>query len=214
MILPSSVVKAYGKEQAAIMKSAKSDLRRIANMLDWSGDVDELVLNREAMTSVMADVVSRYGPAAAANAAELFEAMDEAYTGKYQMAEIEADTVFDAVNSTVHYAARSLFPGDGLPPDVEAFISRIESAAVRMINGQAMETMTANNRDGIRYARVTNGEKVCPLCEELASRGYVWAVDELIEPHDGCMCSLVPGFGDDPEIKDVGTLYADLDDIF
>lgn len=214
MILPKSVVDSYGKEQLAIMRKAQGEIKRVAKMLNWTDDVEELMLNRQAMTAITSDIVSKYGAAAAANAAELFEAMDEAFTGTYKVAAIEADTVYQAVNASVHFAAESLFPGDGMPPDVDAFVSRICNSATRMINQQAMDTMAANHRDGVMYRRVTNGDNICPLCEELASRGYVWDVDQLIEPHDGCMCSLVPGFGEDPEIKDTGVLYPDLDDLF
>lgn len=214
MILPREVVDRYGKEQAKIMKTASAKVSDVAGMLDWTGSAEELMLNRDAMISVMSDIVSSHGAAAAANAAELFEAMDEAYTGTYRVAQMEADTVLSEVASTVRYAAGSLFPGDGAPPDVDAFVSRLCNATIKLVNRQAMDTMAANDRSGVKYRRVTNGGKVCPLCEELASRGYVWDVDELIEPHDGCMCSLVPGFGDDPEIKQTGNPYPEIDDLF
>lgn len=214
MILPRHVVDSYGREQGAIMKKASSEIARVANMLDWTGDYSELILNRDAMVAVMGDTVTKYGGAAAANAAELFESMDEAFTGTYKAATMEAETVLANVKSTVHFAAGSLFPGDGAPPDVDAFVKRLCDATVRMVNQQAMDTMRANNRAGVMYRRVVNGSKTCFDCYDLASRGYVWEVDELIEPHDGCMCSLVPGFGEDPEIVSTGNPYPEIDDIF
>lgn len=205
MNLPRAVVNAYGAEQARIMKAATSEILRVSGMLDWTGDYEELILNREAMTSVTADIVSRYGGAAAANAAELFEVMEEAFTGKYKAAVMDTELTYSTVNSMVHFAARSLFPEDGAPADVDAFLSRVTSAAVRMINQHAMDTMKANGGEGLMYSRVTNGEKVCPLCEELAERGYVWDAEDLFAPHDGCMCSLVPGFGETRRLPKPGS---------
>lgn len=211
--LPERAIDTYGREQAAIMREAKSKIKEVAALLDWSPSYENLVMNREAMIAVMGDVVSSRGMAAAANAAELFEVLSEAATGRYKAAKMAEGITYDRVSQAVHYAARSLFPEDQSGPDVEGFVSRVCESTVRMVNSQAMDTMAANQSRGIFYKRVVGGDNVCPLCEELASRGYVWDVDELIEPHDGCMCSLVPGFNDGGGGL-TGNVYPELDDIF
>lgn len=200
MNIPETVVDDYGKEQAAIMGQAQTELRRYAELLNWSGDYSELIANRDAMAEAMEQIVRRNGSAAAANAAELWESLWEAFTGQFRPAKVKADTDISAITETVHFAAGSLFPGDGQPPNVDAFLSRLDSTVVRMVNQQAMDTMVANHMPGTKYRRVTNGSKVCKLCKELEGRGYVWDVDDLVKPHDGCMCTLMPGFGEKPKI--------------
>lgn len=200
MIIPRGVTDAYGAEQAQLMRAAREEIAAAAEMLDWNVDYEGLQKNRDAMEQVMLDAVARYGDAAAANAAEFFESAKEAFSGKFEAARITSSFDAEQVRKTVHFAAESLFQKGG-EVDAGSFVSRLQNAAVRMVNKQAMDTMTGNGGDNIEYCRVTGGDNVCPLCEELESRGYVWDYDDLVQPHDGCMCTLVPGFGDNPSLS-------------
>lgn len=203
MKLSRAAANRYTRTIGFLSEQAQMDLALAVASLDWdTADIKALEANRNYVIAKAWQIAQRYGTAAASEAADYFEACAAAAAPRAKIAAKVADSArIEGVDASVRYAAGALFKSGGA--DVKSFTDIVNGALCRMVVTAANETIAQSGKDAgvkVRYARIIGDENPCELCIDLASRGFVWAEDELIEPHDHCKCALVPGFGDNPEL--------------
>lgn len=208
MIIPKETVDYYLAITKALTSAACRDVRALYDSFDWAtATADDMVIYRALIQDAAVTAVNTYGTAQAASAAEYFDMLAEAVGSRRRATEMAEVAESSQVAASVHNAACSLFPQESLlegdspfGPDPEAFMSQVEGAITRYVTEAGNRTMRANGGDSVRYARMLNDDDPCDICQELASRGFVWGSDEVVYVHDHCKCSMVPGFGRDVEI--------------
>lgn len=151
---------------------------------------DEL---RGALLTFVPALGERYGDLAAAAAADWYEEVKLAETGKPGAA-VLADVDRDALVEATRWAVGDLYHGD----PIETW-RKLEKSLLRHVKNAGRGTVQRSaQRDGVAFARVPSGAKTCAFCEMLASRGFVYGSAELAGSihryHDGCDCQQVPEF--------------------
>lgn len=184
---------AYG---ARAVELARAEL----NAFFYGLDLAKPELARDALLEFMPMLAQEYGDAAAAAAAEWYEAQRAAQVaGRY--AAVLGETVPDAqVQGSVRYAAGHLF-GDDPAQTLEV----LSGALQRFVLYGSRDTIARNaGRDPARprFARVPTGAKTCAWCTMLASRGFVYMTRETAgmardHYHDDCDCQVVADFSKD-----------------
>jgi hypothetical protein len=195
---------------AAVVSRARGDLNRF-----WGGlDLTKPDAARDALLGYVPALVSTYGEVASTVAADWYEtarAKQVRSRKRFSVLTVAPETDAAAIGS-VRYAAGHLYTGSpGLMLPV------LSGAVQRHIAGVSRRTIGDNvRRDPARphYARIPQGPKTCAFCEMLASRGFVYATEDLAggdgsEFHDECDCQIVADWSDSPSIAgyDPGELY-------
>lgn len=149
---------------------------------------------RNALLEFMPVLAQEYGDAAAAAAAEWYEAQRAAQVGGSYQA-VLADTVATSqAQGSVRYAAGHLF-GD----DPAQTLALLGGSLQRFVEYGSRDTIARNvGRDSARprFARVPTGAETCAFCMMVASRGFVYyskeTAGEFSHYHDKCDCQIAP----------------------
>lgn len=195
----------YANNIKAISEVAERSFVESIASLPWDGvDIATLEANRDYAIAKIFQNIETYGNAAAAEAADFFEAVASS-AGRKALA-VGADIAevadFVEINASARWAAGSLFTETGIP-DVAAFSERCSGAITRMVMKAANETIVNSakaNKMPVKWARIVTDAKACDDCIRLASYGFTWDEGDFFEIHDHCHCAFVPGFGDDPQL--------------
>lgn len=151
---------------------------------------------RDALLTFIPALGERYGDLAAAAAADWYEEVKLAATGKPGVA-VLAEVDRDALEQAVRWAADDLYHGN--PIDTWR---KLEKSLLRHVKNAGRGTIQRSaTRDGVAFARVPSGAKTCAFCTMLASRGFVYGSAEkagsIDRYHDECDCQQVPDFAMD-----------------
>ena len=180
------------RSQQSAARMARDQLRKLWGLYGHL-PADQL---RDALLTFLPALGERYGDLAAAAAADWYEEVKLAATGKPGAA-VLAEVDRAALEQAVRWAATDLYHGD--PTDTWR---KLEGSLMRHVKNAGRGTIQRSaTRDGIAFARVPSGAKTCAFCEMLASRGFVYGSAELAGSihryHDDCDCQQVPGFAMD-----------------
>lgn len=201
-------VEALAADTAAVIARANADLERMWQRI-WSSIPDgptKAAAVRDQLLLHIPRLVERYGEAAAAAAADWYDALRERAGAEGAYSARAAEVVrAKVVERDVRYHAGRLWTETpaGLLPALGLVVSKRVGQATR-------DTVSASVlRDPARprWARVPRGAKTCAWCTALASRGPVYltsgrAGDPLAEDarrfHADCDCQAVPVWRGDP----------------
>ena len=189
--------RAYNEAVAKITDAAKT---ATANRLaDWLADHKGATVARarEEAQCILAANVKMYSQAAAALAADWYDAQGRAAGAKLDRAVTSVTVDRYSLSKTVHYQAQKLIDGD-----VDGFCDAVgewaENEAKRALNATIMANAKRDRRKGVMFARVTSGRNTCAFCLMLASRGAVYhtrqSAGELGQYHRHCSCKIVPSY--------------------
>lgn len=186
-------MEAYARALAAASETSGSEVaasvRRVMDALPGA----DVATVREAAVQAVANSVKRYGNAASALAAELFDEVMEAEGIEAPRAEAWDGPDADAISQGVRYQAGKLASGDA-----DGFLDGVSELASYHTRRAASSTVARNVSRagrGVRYARVPTRANPCPYCLMLASRGFVYRNEQTAGAgsHRHCTCVLVPG---------------------
>lgn len=135
-------------------------------------------------------ISTTYGEAAAALAAEMYDAIGLVSGMFLDPAEVAATARIAQVDWTVRGAAKT------------QNVHEVASAVGRLVKKAGVDTMLQNaKRDGAEVAWVPNGD-TCAFCIALASRGWRDADSSYQEHiHSNCDCTLATRFNNQTSIK-------------
>ena len=196
---------AYTDYFAAV--KACSEEAQNALMTVWrSVDFSNPPAARDMLLQTLPAIVDTYGGATAEAAAEMYEAVLFAelnITRNVPIAEISVD----GMESSVRYAAGSIFDGD--PSKAFDILRKALDYYVKLpARNTVEENVIADKKLGARYARVPQGDTTCEFCVMLASRGFVYRSKKSADPiegrggyHTDCDCLPVVSFKDDPVVE-------------
>lgn len=192
----------YYKAVKACSQAAQRDFAKIWALLDF----DDLDASKLMLLDLLPGMVDKYGDAAAEAAAEMYEAVCLAETGKYTTAELaKADQ--RKVRRSVYYAAALMAKGEH-----QRAFAALRRALDYHVKNPARKTIENNaRRDGARWARVPQGAETCEFCTMLASRGFVYHSEDTAKGdhgyHTDCDCLPVPSFNADTVVPDYDPEY-------
>lgn len=195
----ASEVTAYRRAQQAVAAAARGHLASF-----WAGlDVWEVVQVREALETFFPALVSQYGDAAAALAADWFEGLTGA------KAVLGAPVAEARANASMRWALGSILNGSP-----EQALATLGVVLDKFVKEPGRDTIAASASEaGIGYARVPFGAETCAFCLMLASRGAVYQSRESAgighEFHGDCDCVVTPIRDDNdfPKGYDPDALY-------
>ena len=196
-MISSTQWKAYNEAVAKITDAAKT---ATANQLaDWLADHKGATVaeSREEAQRILAANAETYSQAAAALAADWYDAQGKAAGAKLDRAVTSVTVDRDSLSKTVRYQAQKLIDGD-----VDGFCDAVgewaENEAKRALNATITANAKRDRRKGVMFARVTSGRNTCAFCLMLASRGAVYhtrqSAGELGQYHRHCSCKIVPSY--------------------
>lgn len=199
-MISSTQWKAYNEAVAKITDAAKA---ATANQLaDWLADHKGATVAeaREEAQRILAANAETYSQAAAALAADWYDAQGKAAGAKLDRAVTSVTVDRDSLSRTVRYQAEKLVDGD-----VDGFCDAVgewaENEAKRALNATIMRNAKRDRRKGVMFARVTSGRNTCTFCLMLAGRGAVYhsrkSAGELGQYHRHCSCKIVPSYSGD-----------------
>ncbi len=189
--------KAYNEAVAAITDQARD--ATAAEMRSWlfehpTATLDETREEAARILSVQADVYSR---AAAALAADWYDAQGRAAGMRLDRAVTAVTVDEESLSKTVHYQMGKCVGGD-VGGFCDALGEWAENQAKRALNETIVANAKRDKKKGVRFARVTSGRNTCSFCLMLASRGAVYhtrkSAGELGQYHRHCSCKIVPSY--------------------
>ncbi len=189
--------RAYNEAVAKITDAAKT---ATANQLaDWLADHKGATVAeaREEAQRILAANAETYSQAAAALAADWYDAQGKAAGAKLDRAVTSVTVDRGSLSKTVRYQAQKLVDGD-----VDGFCDAVgewaENEAKRALNATIMRNAKRDRRKGVMFARVTSGRNTCGFCLMLAGRGAVYhtrqSAGEMNRYHRHCSCKIVPSY--------------------
>lgn len=162
--------------------------------------------------TVTAELVERYGDAAAVAAADWYDELREAAGAPGRFRAVMADPAPpEQAAAVARWAADPLFAAE---PDQDAALRHLAGGVQRLVLQPARETI-ANSVDrdpaDARWARVPSGATTCAFCRLLASRGAVYHSEETAgglanSYHSKCDCVPTPIWPGESEPYDVDAL--------
>lgn len=189
--------KAYNEAVAAITDQARD--ATAAEMRSWlfehpTATLDETREEAARILSVQADVYSR---AAAALAADWYDAQGRAAGMRLDRAVTSVTVDGESLSKTVHYQMGKCVGGD-VGGFCDALGEWAENQAKRALNETIVANAKRDKKKGVKFARVTSGRNTCSFCLMLASRGAVYhtrkSAGELGQYHRHCSCKIVPSY--------------------
>lgn len=201
MVDPRTYTEYYNSVKAC-SQAAQRDFAKIWAILDF----EDLQGSKMLLLNLLPGMVEKYGDAAAEAAAEMYEAVCLAETGKYTIAEL-SKVDQQKVRNSVYFASSLIAKGE----HGKAF-SALRKAMDYHVKYPARKTIENNaRRDGARWARVPQGAETCEFCTMLASRGFVYHTEETAGGghgyHTDCDCLPVPSFKADTVVPDYDPEY-------
>lgn len=192
-----SIYTDYYKSVKSCSQAAQREFSKIWAILDFG----DLGWSRTLLLELLPGVVSKYGDAAATAAAEMYEAVCLAETGKAVVAELAEPSV-KKIRRSVQYASSIMAKGD-----FQKAFSELRKAVDYYVKDPARMTVeNSAKRDGARWARVPTGPETCEFCVMLASRGFVYHSETTAKGkhgyHTDCDCMPVPSFKADTVVPD------------
>nr|DAV56277.1 MAG TPA: minor capsid protein [Caudoviricetes sp.] len=193
----SDVYADYFKAVKGCSKAARNDFAKVWAMLDFE-DKDYSI---SLLLDLLPGLVDKYGEAAATAAAEMYEAVMVASTGRLVPAEL-SETYGRKIVKSVYFASDLIRRGE-----YQRARSVLDSAIDYYTKQPARNTVYRNaKRDGARYARVPTGAETCEFCLMLASRGWVYHTEEAAggkgnSYHTDCDCMPVVSFSKNPVVE-------------
>lgn len=183
-MVDQSVYKNYFEAVKRCSLAAQSDFEKVLALVDLNNIAAAIALLEELLPGI----VEMYGNAAATAAAEMYEAVLLAETGKATTAYLAA-TESEKMRGAVGYAASLLSDGK-----VNKAITMLRKNIDYYVKEPARQTVTESaKRDGVRWARVPQGRETCGWCVLLASRGFVYHSEHTAHGyHANCDCMPVP----------------------
>lgn len=194
---------------------ARNDLDQFWSAMNTDGN-PELV--RNALLDFFPELVTVYGDAAAALAADFYDELRQVPPSAARFRALLAEPVeTEQARASARWALGPLFQS---APDPVQTLANLSGATQRLVLQPGRSTIvTSAGRDAVRtgFARIPQG-KTCRFCTMVASRGFVYATAESAGAnnrwHDGCDCVVIPGYsaGDLPEghdLEDLRRLYAE-----
>ncbi len=159
----------------------------------WQATAHDLDALHDAVNMMAPPIAAKYGQASGTLAAELWEEIYRADTGKRASAILDSEDDAHLFEASSGYA----FSGDAVDPDKA--VAHVMGTMNKAVNGHARRTMTRNTANhGGRYARVPTGDTTCAFCLMLASRGFVYhsaeSAGEFDSYHPHCDCQVVASF--------------------
>lgn len=193
------------KLQDQLVDRALNDLERLYKALDLSDGVKA----REALVTIITDLVGIYGQASTKLAVDTFMRMrgQAGITSRYQP-KLAPGVENAVIEGSVKWAVSTLF-GDAY--DEAVTLSKLKDLTTRHVLHQGRVSVAMNVTDrqsgSYAYARILGPGENCKFCLMLSSRGYSYKSAKSASSgfHDGCRCSVVAGFegveveGYDPE---------------
>ena len=200
--IPASAVNAYREALGAVSVQARSRARALVRA--WcAAHPGDVAGAREYARAAVAEIVARYGDAAAEAACAVYDELAAQSGSEVPAAEIDNEPDEDQIERVARYQAGKLAGGDA-----EGFAESMASYAAYAARSAAQATVEANcRRDNVRYARVPGGSETCPWCTMLASRGFAYWSREAAghASHRNCDCVVVPGFDGMDEVEGYDT---------
>lgn len=192
----------YYRSVKACSQAAQRDFMKIWALLDF----EDLETSKMLLLDLLPGMVAKYGDAAAEAAAEMYEAVCLAETGKATTAEL-AKASEKKVRNSVYYASSLMAKGEH-----DRAFGVLRAALDYHVKRPARKTVENNaRRDGARWARVPQGAETCEFCVMLASRGFVYHTEETAGSghgyHTDCDCLPVPSFNADTVVPDYDPDY-------
>jgi hypothetical protein len=178
----------YVSRLSAIDKTATKELGELVGRISnfsFSNPEHMALLVTEAYT-----ISTEYGEAAAALAAEMYDAVGLASGMFLDYAEVAETASIAQVDWTVRGAAKT------------QNMNEVTSAVGRLVKKAGIDTVLKNaKRDGAEVAWVPNGD-TCAYCIALAARGWRDADNSYQEHiHSNCDCTLATRFNGNTSIK-------------
>ena len=195
MEIPRSSLDRLTEELNALSGAGRQMVENALANAEWA-DVAEL---RAVMAEVMELVCGEMTDLAAARAAEFYDDVREASTGRRLGALAESGREPEATEGAVRALVQSVVETGA----VERLSRELGDRVDYEVKRAAGECILGNGRrDPLkpRYARVPSGSETCPFCVMLASRGFVYldsdtaGADSPDHYPPTCDCRIVPGF--------------------
>ena len=152
---------------------------------------------REAAKAILSGHAQAYDKAAAALAAEWYDAQGRAAGMKLDRAVTAAAYDAGGVDRVARYRARKYAEGD-LAGFAAMCGEYAANDAMRSVNKTILKNVGRDRKWGVKFARVTSGRNTCAFCLMLAGRGAVYhsrrSAGEMNRYHRHCACKVVPCF--------------------
>lgn len=149
---------------------------------------------REALSDVLPALVTTYGTASAAFAADWYDELRDEVGAGGRFFAITAAVNEQGADVLARWGVGPLFDGD---PDWGAARTLVAGGLQRRIANAARETVTLSSVEDPQtrgWQRVTSGD-ACEFCSMLASRGTVYSEHTAdFASHDHCNCHATPAF--------------------
>lgn len=199
-MISSDQWRAYNAAVDSIRSAAEDEVRE--GVLDWLNEHPgaSVAEAREEAARIMRGAVQRHDKAAAALAAEWYDAQGRANGAALDRAVTAPTYSGDAVDTLARYQVRKYMDGDlaGFAAMCGEFAA---NDAMRSVNDTILRNAKRDRAKGVRFARVTSGRNTCAFCLMLAGRGAVYhtreSAGEFNQWHRHCTCKVVPSFSGD-----------------
>lgn len=203
-MIPRKQFDAYNEAVAGLSGGAAAQVE--SEVRAWcSANPDATVAEcREYAKDVMNGAVQVYGEAAAALAAEWYDAQADGSGRRLPSAVTSAVYAPEKVDEAARYQARKLASGD-VRGFARACGEYASNDVLRSLNETIIENVGRDKGEGVRFARVPTGAETCSFCYMLSSRGAVYhsrkTAGEFKHFHRRCDCKVVPGFEADQDAE-------------
>lgn len=186
-------VSTYDRAQRAVVTLARARLVAWWSRMDFANPEAAA----RALEAFLPELVSAYGRAAAAVAADWFEELRADAGASPPFRAALADPVpVDQVRASARWGMGPVFSDS---PDADAALRRVAGTVQRLVQRPARETLF---RSGVadparpKWARVPRGPNPCAFCRMLAGRGAVYlsadSAGAFDAYHDDCWCVAEP----------------------
>ena len=174
---------------ARLQKINTEAARLISEWVDAHG-LDDV----QALIDYAYGVATKYGEAAGAWAAEMYDAISELSDEYTEPAEIAYTPTYGTVRKTIYGVMKTSLN-----------VEMISSAVGRLVKKTGADTMLRNaSRDGAEYAWIAQGD-TCPYCLMIAAEGWQRASKRGMESHSehihgNCDCEYCIRFDSDTKV--------------
>ena len=182
----------YSARQAAQRQAASDDMVKYVTE-------NARALRKAALVTAGTRLAMKHGRSAAALACVWYEQVARKSAAKVDKAVPVVSANKGRIAALVESAAPKLEAGD-----LDGFAKACGDAVASEVKRSATRTMTANaRRDGVQFAWVPNGAETCAFCITLASNGWQYASEAVMNGmheehiHPNCECEFAIRFSGD-----------------
>lgn len=184
------------------LEQAVADLGTVAQSdLDalWR-EVDSALAARDALLAVVPAVLTEYGSAAAAFAADWYDEtrVEVGALGRFTAIPATLDRV--GADELVRWGVSPLFRGVAFDLAVQSAMVLVEGGMRRRIANASRDTITTSSvQDPAARGWQRGGKGDCAFCTMLIARGVVYTRETVdFAAHDHCNCYAVPAWRGEP----------------